>query len=694
MNRRAKGPVAAAIVLLVVSACGDSHGVDADSGVVDAGVDARADARTDAPPPSPPRVLEVVAGEQHVCARRASGRVLCWGRNHRGQLGDGTRIDRASPTETAITDAVALSAGASSTCAVHATGALSCWGATNGRSEWLRVQDYLVPTLMPVSEVVDVTGGPDRQNCALSREGRVVCFESPGPYYDEPEFTFDIREVARVPGAVEVTGRGDMGCVRSASGSVECWGASGVTVQIPDIDAVSIADAWGSTCAAVTDGTVWCWRGSDIRRIEGVANAVGVVAVSDSWTPCALRRDAPPVCWSRIDGTAEDLIHLDVLGPSVTLAGVSPNRGFACAANAEGELACYGSNDFGQVGVGDPAVLAEAVLVPGVRDADQLALNNRQSCVRTGGRVACWGGRYDDVVGLYPVEPVEDATSLIAGGPVGGCVLSASEGLACWGEVAFEDAVAYLNTDHLEPIPGGMGLAHVSLSGPMGGPTPWLRAAAVDTEGRVLAADFNVDVRWPSGVETVGFPGEHDEGGMPCALHTDGRVFCLPAARLTLDSPGELDIDGVVSLSVGHAASCMVLETGRVVCLGGDWRGALGLGSVGIGNQRAPYSPVVGLTDAVQVATIAHYGCAVRATGVVTCWGFSEHGASGHLAAGAHPTPRDIIGVSDAVEVAVAPTRACARLRGGEVACWGWDGKGALGLSRTLSYETAQRLEL
>lgn len=45
------------------------------------------------------KVMQVAAGDNHTCAIiRPGGGVWCWGWNHFGQLGDGTEIDRPSPT--------------------------------------------------------------------------------------------------------------------------------------------------------------------------------------------------------------------------------------------------------------------------------------------------------------------------------------------------------------------------------------------------------------------------------------------------------------------------------------------------------------------------------------------------------------------------------------------------------------------
>jgi alpha-tubulin suppressor-like RCC1 family protein len=70
----------------------------------------------------------VAAGGSHSCALRTSGALVCWGRNDRGQLGDGTIVERHAPVATGLTDVVLADAGGSHTCALRATGQVVCWG--------------------------------------------------------------------------------------------------------------------------------------------------------------------------------------------------------------------------------------------------------------------------------------------------------------------------------------------------------------------------------------------------------------------------------------------------------------------------------------------------------------------------------------------------------------------------------------
>lgn len=71
----------------------------------------------------------ITAGSSHACGLTAAGEAYCWGRNSRGQLGDGTKTDRVSPVRVNTrVRFVALAAGAVHTCAVASDATAYCWG--------------------------------------------------------------------------------------------------------------------------------------------------------------------------------------------------------------------------------------------------------------------------------------------------------------------------------------------------------------------------------------------------------------------------------------------------------------------------------------------------------------------------------------------------------------------------------------
>ena len=79
-------------------------------------------------------------------------------------------------------------------------------------------------------------------------------------------------------------------------------------------------------------------------------------------------------------------------------------------------------------------------------------------------------------------------------------------------------------------------------------------------------------------------------------------------------------------------------------------------------------APVIGLTDATAIASGSNRTCAVRATGVVVCWGMDEGGLGGPAEYSA--TPVTVVGLSGAVDVSTARS-SCAIRTDGTAACWG-----------------------
>jgi alpha-tubulin suppressor-like RCC1 family protein len=144
--------------------------------------------------PSPAKVadledaVEIVAGGSHTCARREAGSVVCWGYNYLGSLGNGsTRPTRATSLQEVVqlSDAVALAAGEYFTCALRAGGRVVCWGDNrhgqlgDGTSEGADCSGRPCRTVpvstMEVHDAVVLNAG-HLHACAARRDGRLWCW--------------------------------------------------------------------------------------------------------------------------------------------------------------------------------------------------------------------------------------------------------------------------------------------------------------------------------------------------------------------------------------------------------------------------------------------------------------------------------------------------------------------------------------
>lgn len=89
------------------------------------------------------RGVRGLAGGTHVTCGVRDGQVLCWGENGEGQLGDGTRAERARPVTVKLpVPAATVAVGFRHACATDSKGDVWCWGENSqgqlgdGRPSW------------------------------------------------------------------------------------------------------------------------------------------------------------------------------------------------------------------------------------------------------------------------------------------------------------------------------------------------------------------------------------------------------------------------------------------------------------------------------------------------------------------------------------------------------------------------------
>jgi alpha-tubulin suppressor-like RCC1 family protein len=262
--------------------------------------------------PNVSKVIDITSGLSHTCVLVQGGTVSCWGLNSFGQLGDGTQNRSSKPVAVVgLTDATAVAAGESFTCAIRQDKTVSCWGANYAGQlgDGLKADSRL--SVAPVN------------------------------------------------------------------------GLSGV---------VSLTAARNHACAVLENGDVMCWGGNDTGQL-------GIGSTAESLAPAKLLALANMV---QVAAAAE----------------------FSCARETSGKVYCWGKNDFGQLGNGTPNLdpNPSPILVPSVGDASFLWTGFEHACVvRKTGEVACWG--HDDNGQLGTGDPPDGSIPTPA--PVAGLSSSA-----------------------------------------------------------------------------------------------------------------------------------------------------------------------------------------------------------------------------------------------------------------------------
>ncbi len=332
----------------------------------------------------PAAVSQIAVGSWHTCALRASGAVLCWGRNDVGQLGRGY----TSPFETtpapvvALADAVEVDADLWNTCARRRDGRIVCWG--SGASLVLGngdMADSNVPTLAhDVAGAAGIAVGPESV-LVLVQDGSVFGW----------------------------------GANRLHQLGVGSGGDRNVPARIQDLDSAVHVTAGSSLCAVINSGRLACWgrnRGGQVGNgewghvvpyptdVEGLAPVLGA---ETKWQTCTVALDRSVYCWGCIS-CGDRLVEV-ALAPGISdAAEACSGHVHGCARLRDGRIACWGANTYpgsgelggaGMLGGGRnaPSYTRDApVFVDGIENAVDLGTGDVHSCVlRLGGDVACWG---------------------------------------------------------------------------------------------------------------------------------------------------------------------------------------------------------------------------------------------------------------------------------------------------------------
>jgi len=132
------------------------------------------------PVPGLAGVVEIMAGNSHMCARLTDGTLRCWGSNTWGALGDGTTTERDSPVAVmGLTGAVEIAAGSGHTCARLTDALMRCWGwnAYGQLGDGTAGERHLPGPTIALSGLVEIAAGGN-DTCARLTDGSMHCWGS------------------------------------------------------------------------------------------------------------------------------------------------------------------------------------------------------------------------------------------------------------------------------------------------------------------------------------------------------------------------------------------------------------------------------------------------------------------------------------------------------------------------------------
>jgi len=367
-----------------------------------------------------------------------------------------------------------------------------------------------------------------------------------------------------------------------------------------------------------------------------------------------------PFCLS---GCADSETQPDAKPP--LLDSLSANGNHTCGLDITGKVYCWGSNKFGELGIGSNQENKRPILVKNLSIGNRyISTGYEHNCVLTAsGGVRCWGHNQAGQLGdgtqadsNLPVEVIHD--SGIARGLSTGiehsCILNSLGGVECWGANTF----GQLGVEGYEFSKNPIGVTNLG-SGTTQISSGWYHTCALTVAGGVKC--------W----------GSNKSGQLGNGTFSDSRI---PVDVIDLNF-------GVRAISAAAEHTCAITAVGAVKCWGSNQSGELGNGNNE--NSNSPQD-VIGLAAGIRAIAVGgeptkgSHSCAVTVSGGVVCWGSNENGQLGNGNTTDSNIPLDVQGLPFGMRgVATGGRHSCALTTTGGIYCWGDNQFGQLGNGST-----------
>jgi hypothetical protein len=231
------------------------------------------------------------AGGRHTCGVTGGGRVMCWGDNGSGQLGDGTTSGRTRPTPVPDITFSDVAAGGTHSCGIATDGKTWCWGdGFSGQLGYGQLSTETSPVEVDAGAIrftrIYAGGG---HTCGLTAAGKAYCWgDNRYGQIGDGSTTDRTRpvEVASSAAFDELSLGASHTCGRTGGGAINCWGGNARgqigdgtrgnrsrPVRIPVEGSATALSAGGNHTCAATATQVFCW-GDNVRGQLGDGSLV------------------------------------------------------------------------------------------------------------------------------------------------------------------------------------------------------------------------------------------------------------------------------------------------------------------------------------------------------------------------------------------------------------------------------------
>ena len=570
----------------------------------------------------------VAAGEYHTVAIKSDGTLWTWGDNSRGQLGDGSTNDKTIPTQIGKdTDWVSVAAGSYHTVAIKSDGTLWTWGANaygqlgNGTRD-----DQTSPKKIDSETTwVSVAAG-DYHTIAIDAQKTLWAWgdNHSGQLAQNPDNYNSKTSPVRVDSSPKVM-----------------W--------------LSVAAGGSHTVAIQKNNTLWAWGSNDFGQMGTGTSA-----------PNAYTYEL-----TQIAGTTWEFV---AAGHSHTMA-----------VKQDGTLWAWGTNEYGQLGLGDQAPVYVAAPtritpppLPGTNWACVAAGSYNTVAIDDQGRLWAWGANECGQLGMGSAAPTfsppvvtptmisPDQWMSIATGRSHTVAIRSDNTLWTWG-----------SNDQGQLGMGPAAAKHIVspkqiVTTDPSNDSPWVRVAAGANHTVAIREDAatNEHTLWAWGANRYGQLGDNST--------TDGHLpkQIVTTTDLSNNSPW-------IWVAAGANHTMAIKKDGTLWAWGANRYGQLGDNSTTDSHLPTKIGPD---TDWVSVAAGAFHTVGIRSDGTLWAWGDNSHGQLGDASTDNKHSPKQIGTDTDTDWVSVVAgafhtvgIQEDATTDERTLWAWGWNNYGQLG---------------
>lgn len=353
------------------------------------------------------QIQKIAVGQTHTLAIQRDGSLWAWGKNDKGQIGDGTTTDRLSPKMISPGPTwISVAAGDKFSFALRSNGTLWAWGDRSVGQLGDGVTSatpVLAAKQIGGSDWVAVKAG-DLHVVALKKDGTLWAWgyggfgqlgngDSANQSVPIQESTLDNRWVGIGAGAVDSMGIKE-------DGTLWTWGWNdrgtlGVgdftTRNLPTQEAISFTNwsgvdgGFGHMVAQQQDGSLWTWGGNESGQIgapvstpqtneasQWIAGNTWAASAAGHYHGLAIRQDGTLWSWgsnesgqlgtgaalSSGQGVAQESTHANSWSSVVAKQKVS------IAVRDDGSVWGWGDNSAGQLGTGTTGTVSRPAALP------------------------------------------------------------------------------------------------------------------------------------------------------------------------------------------------------------------------------------------------------------------------------------------------------------------------------------------